>query len=1140
MNNDIDFLINALDEFGIISAGDDLIRDINRGELIEDFGSIKVPENESDKTLGKIESILLKYAKSPNESDFWSILRDRIIPPTYIEVLCLYLVSNEQFFTYGAKIYSILLGMEPCSKIWCPMLFAPILKTLITTQQILENGAQLNAQTKSQLNLTVSLLSNLAKAFSDNFANMIGDEVLIALSEIIMKLMLGFRVELDLYNDSIAKEARKIAEKIAKTNLDYLLTFIVPELLLGFAPNANSLTARIEKLRDRILDFTMSQLTPSDDRIVLICKHMMMRVPEKVHIKKSTAAIVYKLTKYSINSKQIIYFVLKLGKAAKINLRSFSSYLLQLYLVNISDLSPLFGDEAPEIVMQMANTIKNQLTDSAPTVRASSLDAVSSIIENLENNSFGIVIKNVIDSKGTLQSIFQKRIVDEKLVVRRAALQCLTQIVMSNARAISPVMIEMIASRVRDRAVSIRNMAVKSLCTAHSRFSDNKALNRAFIDSILPLILDTENSVQKEAFDAANNHIIGPLINGNDDEVQYFLPKMQVYHFNFMKDIFTYSKQKAISLKNTARALVKIAIRETDNIPVWKLVEKLTEVETSHFKVKEFYDLWNDKNSLPSEYFAILANLGCKSEEIKNDCIQMIGEEASQNSKKYGFITNLLQLLKIQDGSDNVWPDFISRYCTAINQCVQSTNINEIDLYNISTMIYVLGDVILASSKQKILNDYDFTGIKLLITEKLPNDVEIPNSVSALAVIALGKLCLAVKTVSNSFVSAFAHLLSSNTAGVAIKCNCLVVLCDLCVQYSAIVDPHIQLMTNCFADPSKIVRNQTIHIVTKLIVEDYLRMSSILFFRYIHAITDEDPSVSTFACNCLFNVILSKHENLIKEHFLEAILYFSREISLDTFTEIDSEKEKFQITDKSRRHLAYALMISRLDAVTSFKMVELLCQNVLNKFVKGEYSISKHSVILEDSIYSMIELEDKMKMSLEIEAISDNSVPDKIYESTKKVLTDIHNSMIRSVLPTLNSLHRLLREGNSPLQGQLKKFYQRVISKNKSLMDIIQKTEPILAIELQNEMEADAQEPDNDENETISEIPSTPKKVSFLFESQLLTKIATTPRSMLCTPKRGETNSNENSTNEQICVTPPRNQGVREFSTPPHDTSLLD
>ena len=91
------------------------------------------------------------------------------------------------------------------------------------------------------------------------------------------------------------------------------------------------------------------------------------------------------------------------------------------------------------------------MSDPAPTVRAIALDCLASIIENLNDNQYGVVIKHVIDSSGSLETVLRHRIVEEKFSVRKSALLCLTQIVISNARSITPIMISLISGRIRDR-----------------------------------------------------------------------------------------------------------------------------------------------------------------------------------------------------------------------------------------------------------------------------------------------------------------------------------------------------------------------------------------------------------------------------------------------------------------------------------------------------------------------------------------------------------------------------------------------------------------------------------------------------------------------------------------------------------------
>lgn len=1169
MDNDTNLLVDILDECGIISTGDGLIRSLNCGEVSEDYGSITIPETGYEGKLKKIEEILLKYVGKEQESIFWIALLNKEIPPTFIELLCLYLVSKDPLFQYGVEIYSILLCSEQCNKVWSPILFAPILKTLITAQQLIENGGKLNEQTKSQLNLAVYVMSKLSHV-SESFANLIGSEILAALCELIMKLVFGNRVEFDSFNTIFSKECLNTAKIIAKTNLDNLLPYIVPALLLNYV-SCSSFTTRIEKLRDKILSFVLSLFEPNDDRIVLLCKHLMMRSPEKVFLRKSAAHIVYSLTKYSVDAQLIINFALKLGKSTKIRLRAFALYLLQIYIVNINELVSVLGSESSEVALEIADIVKARLSDPAPTVRAIALDCLASIIENLNDNQYGVVIKHVIDSSGSLETVLRHRIVEEKFSVRKSALLCLTQIVISNARSITPIMISLISGRIRDRVVSIRTLAIKSLNSAIERFPNNELLNKTWLDSVLPSILDDETSVQFEAYNSVSKYIFNPLIEG---DICYFPLIMTNQHFDFMRNIFVFCKQKSIPLSKISNAFSKILLNNLKNNDedvnyiksIWKLVSILSSVVPSHFKSSLYYDLWNEYTNLPPEYFLILANLNFKNDEIKEDLTAFLNSEITENSKKYELIHSILQLIRIQDDVEPKFVELLASWCESINNTVQSQNVSQNELENLATVIYAAGEVISLLSKSHFLNDLNYTGLQILFSLNLPNGEPVPPQICALSVITLGKLCLVQKDLSRSFVAAFAHLLSSKSSSPTVKCNCLIVLCDLCVAYSALVEPYVKMITHCFADPSPLVRHQTLILLTRLIVEDYLKMSSIMFFRYTYAMTDKNSGVSSFAANCLLNVITNKIHDLIGSHFMEALFYFSNEASVRTFDETDEERKLFGLKNTKNRHFALSMLISKMDNMVAFKTTEAICKNVFAKFINSEFNLSNHSTILEDSIYSLIELEEKMDQSLDLDFAEDEA-GEKVLEVGKQIIqrvAEMRNSIIQGVMPTLNKMHRLLRDKHSPLQTQLKVFYQRICSKNPELIKKLETDEPLLAIEIKYEMEEAEEtvkeEEDKSEDEEKDEMQrtvhinpmQTPSRA--IFESSLLSRIASTPRSMLCTPykssekhrleeevEENEIRQSENHhENDFVLETPKKKSVVFKLKTPPHDPNLLD
>jgi hypothetical protein len=107
------------------------------------------------------------------------------------------------------------------------------------------------------------------------------------------------------------------------------------------------------------------------------------------------------------------------------------------------------------------------LMDAAPTARAAALEAMGDLMNYRGQYSGCIQVR-----AGKLPEVLRCRIVDEKQVVRRAALNCCTAVLTQEVWNATPreavktygqALLELVAARTRDRACQIRALAVKSL-----------------------------------------------------------------------------------------------------------------------------------------------------------------------------------------------------------------------------------------------------------------------------------------------------------------------------------------------------------------------------------------------------------------------------------------------------------------------------------------------------------------------------------------------------------------------------------------------------------------------------------------------------------------------------------------------------
>lgn len=79
-----------------------------------------------------------------------------------------------------------------------------------------------------------------------------------------------------------------------------------------------------------------------------------------------------------------------------------------------------------------------------------------------------------------------------------------------------------------------------------------------------------------------------------------------------------------------------------------------------------------------------------------------------------------------------------------------------------------------------------------------------------------GKLCLQHENLVQKYLPVFARELEVGTE-VAVRNNVVVIMCDLCVRYTNIVDLYIPNISACLRDDEAVIREQTLIMLTNLL-----------------------------------------------------------------------------------------------------------------------------------------------------------------------------------------------------------------------------------------------------------------------------------------------------------------------------------
>ncbi|KAJ7543820.1 hypothetical protein O6H91_09G053500 [Diphasiastrum complanatum] len=101
---------------------------------------------------------------------------------------------------------------------------------------------------------------------------------------------------------------------------------------------------------------------------------------------------------------------------------------------------------------------------------------------------------------GDLGSLLCKRCLDEKVVVRKAALLLISKSTILMGRPPDEAILQAMGAGCSDAMVSIRKAALSALSEVARRFMKEKRVITEWLQSVLPLVLDNEMSIQDEVF----------------------------------------------------------------------------------------------------------------------------------------------------------------------------------------------------------------------------------------------------------------------------------------------------------------------------------------------------------------------------------------------------------------------------------------------------------------------------------------------------------------------------------------------------------------------------------------------------------------------------------------------------------------
>lgn len=186
-----------------------------------------------------------------------------------------------------------------------------------------------------------------------------------------------------------------------------------------------------------------------------------------------------------------------------------------------------------------------------------------------------------------------------------------------------------------------------------------------------------------------------------------------------------------------------------------------------------------------------------------------------------------------------------------------------------------------------------------------------PPNIRAISFLTLGKFCLRNQVLARENINIYLReinsdynyndepssksphsstIISKNVKDTfnhaSVRNNALLVLGDLCVRHTHLVDRHIDHLSTCLQDQDKNIRKNTLLLLTQLLVQDFVKWKGLLLYRFLLLTIDKEPEIATFAKDILTRTLSIKYPGIIHQHFSEAFIIFNKCVNHPIFSAI--------------------------------------------------------------------------------------------------------------------------------------------------------------------------------------------------------------------------------------------------------------
>ncbi|KAI5943317.1 Condensin-2 complex subunit D3 [Manis javanica] len=804
----------------------------------------------------------------------------------------------------------------------------------------------------------------------------------------------------------------------------------------------------------------------------------------------STLSLEYrKLLKHKFLVQEIM-FGRCLDKAPTVRSKALSSFAhcLELSLTTASE----------SILELLINSPTVSEIESHPGTLLRNSSAFSCQRQTL-NPSGGSGVVNTDNSGETVGSgaercvmaMLRKRICDEKTNVRKSALQVLVSVLKHCDISGMEEELLILQDQCRDPAVSVRKQALQSLTELLLAQPRCVQVQKAWLMGIVPIVMDCESTVQEKALECLDQLLLqnmkhySKFQSGDDSQVLAWAllallsTESQDLSRYLNKAFHIWSKKDKFS-----STFINNVISHTDtehSVPAWMLLSKIacSSPKLDYTRVIESWEKMSSQQNPSSNTLGhILRVIGHIAKHLPKSTRSRVTDVVKCKLNGFQWSLELISLavdtlqrlckasaetpIEEQESLRQVCGDVLSTCVHRLSSIVlREDGARNMDEDMLVKYIFTLGDIAQLCPAQ--VEKRAFLLIQSIIAASAyadhslasedsseapacqpPSQVRgsvMPSVIRAHAIITLGKLCLQHEELAKKSIPALVRELEVCN-DVAVRNNVVIVMCDLCIRYTVMVDKYIPNISMCLKDAEPFIRKQTLILLTNLLQEEFVKWKGSLFFQFVSTLIDSHPDIASFGEFCLAHLLLKRSPAIFFQHFIECIFHFNnyeKHEKYNKFPQSEREKQLFSLKgkmNKEKRMKIYRFLLEHFTDEQRFNITSKICLSILACFADGILPLDMEGSDLLSDTFEVLS-------SREIKLLAMRSKPDKdllmeeddmalanvvMQEAQKKLISQVQKrNFIENIIPIIITLKTVLEKNKIPALRELMNYLREVM-----------------------------------------------------------------------------------------------------------------